>query len=255
MLIVISPAKTLDYTTPPVTEHHSLPHFLDESQRLINILRNYSALDLAELMKLSMKLANLNFERYHEWHRDFTPKNAKQAALAMKGDVYTGLDAESMSQAGLDFAQQHLRILSGLYGVLRPLDLMQPYRLEMGTKLPNKNGKDLYAFWGSKITEAINQDLAEQGDDILINLASNEYFKSIKPQLLAGRIITPQFKEYKNGSYRMIGVYAKRARGVMSRYIIDNRLHDPQAIKQFDQDGYRFNQTLSQGDIWVFSRG
>ncbi|MES9975628.1 MAG: peroxide stress protein YaaA, partial [Candidatus Thiodiazotropha sp.] len=242
MLITISPAKTLDYESPPVTTIHTKPAFLKQSRSLINNLRNYSAMDLAELMKLSMKLSELNFDRYHDWKTPFTLKNAKQAALAMKGDVYGGLDAETLDKEGFKFAQRHLRILSGLYGVLRPLDLMQPYRLEMGTKLPNERGKDLYAFWGEQITQAINKDLKAQGDDILINLASNEYFKSVKPKLIQGRIITPQFKEKKSGAYRMIGVFAKRARGLMSRYIIDNRLQDPQEIEGFDWDGYRFNK-------------
>lgn len=255
MLIVISPAKTLDYETPPVTKTYTKPGFLKQSQQLINILRNYSALDLAELMKLSMKLAELNFDRYHDWKTPFTTKNAKQAALAMKGDVYTGLDAESLSQDDLVFAQDHLRILSGLYGVLRPLDLMQPYRLEMGTKLPNEQGKDLYAFWGTTITETLNKALAKQGDDVLINLASNEYFKSVKPKLIKGRLITPQFKEQKNGGYKMIGVYAKKARGLMSRFIIENRLSDPESIKDFDVEGYAYNEAQSKADQWVFSRG
>ncbi|MCU7932688.1 MAG: peroxide stress protein YaaA [Candidatus Thiodiazotropha sp. (ex Codakia rugifera)] len=255
MLIAISPAKTLDYETAPVTDTYTKPAFLKQSRLLINNLRNYSSLDLAELMKLSMKLSELNFDRYHAWKTPFTLKNAKQAALAMKGDVYAGLDAETLSEEALNFAQQHLRILSGLYGLLRPLDLMQPYRLEMGTRLPNEKGKDLYAFWGDTITQAINKDLKAQEDDILINLASNEYFKSIKPKLVEGRIITPQFKEKKNGSYRMIGVFAKKARGLMSRYIIENRLQDPQDIKRFKTEGYRFNTRLSKDDQWVFSRG
>jgi cytoplasmic iron level regulating protein YaaA (DUF328/UPF0246 family) len=254
MLIVISPAKTLDYETPPVTRTHSKPALLKHSQRLINILRNYSALDLAELMNLSMKLAELNFERYHAWKTPFNLKNAKQAAFAMQGDVYTGLDAEGLSEEDMAFAQEHLRILSGLYGVLRPLDLMQAYRLEMGTKLPNEQGKDLYAFWGETITQTLNKALAAQDDHILINLASNEYFKSIKPKLLEGRIITPQFKEYKNGAYKTIGVFAKKARGLMSRYIIQNRLGDPQRLKTFDVEGYAFNEELSKEQEWVFTR-
>ncbi|MET0067785.1 MAG: peroxide stress protein YaaA [Candidatus Thiodiazotropha sp.] len=255
MLIVISPAKTLDYETPPTTRTHTKPRFLKDSRQLVDNLRNYSALDLAELMKLSMKLADLNFERYHDWKTPFTLNNAKQAVLAMKGDVYTGLDAESLSEESLAFAQDHLRILSGLYGVLKPLDLMQPYRLEMGTRLSNPSGKDLYAFWGETITQAINKDLKSQGDDVLINLASNEYYKSIKPKLIKGRIITPQFKERKNGGYQMIGVFAKKARGLMSRYIIDKRLHDPEALKRFKLEGYVFNKALSKGDQWVFTRG
>jgi cytoplasmic iron level regulating protein YaaA (DUF328/UPF0246 family) len=254
MLITISPAKTLDYETPPVTTTHTKPTFLKQSRYLVNNLRNYSAMDLAELMKLSMKLSALNFDRYHHWKTPFTLKNAKQAVLAMKGDVYSGLDAETLDEEGFNFAQQHLRILSGLYGVLRPLDLMQPYRLEMGTKLPNERGKDLYAFWGEQISQALNKDLKAQGDDVLINLASNEYFKSIKPKLIQGRIITPQFKEKKRDGYRMIGVFAKRARGLMSRYIIDNRLQEPTDIQGFDREGYRYNKRLSKDTQWVFTR-
>ncbi|MDJ0806727.1 MAG: peroxide stress protein YaaA [Gammaproteobacteria bacterium] len=255
MLIVISPAKTLDYATPPVTKTHTKPAFLKQSQELIDNLRNYSALDLAELMTLSMKLAELNFERYHDWRTPFNTKNAKQAVLAMKGDVYTGLDAETFSAEDLNYAQDHLRILSGLYGIMRPLDLMQPYRLEMGTKLPNARGKDLYAFWGETITDALNKALKRQGDDVLVNLASNEYFKSVKPRRVKGRIITPQFKEQKPGGYKMIGVFAKKARGLMSRYIIQNRLSDPEEVKAFDLEGYAYNDTLSQQDQWVFTRG
>lgn len=255
MLIVISPAKTLDFETPPTIKSHTKPAMLKQSQTLIDNLRNHSALDLAELMKLSMKLAELNFERYHDWKTPFTTRNAKQAALAMKGDVYTGLAAESLSEADFDFAQQHLRILSGLYGVLKPLDLMRPYRLEMGTKLATDSGKDLYAFWGEEITRAINKALKAQGDDVLINLASNEYFKSIKQKLIKGRIITPQFKEKKDDGYRMIGFFAKRARGLMSRYIIEKRLQDPEDIKHFRKDGYRYSKQQSKGDQWVFIRG
>jgi cytoplasmic iron level regulating protein YaaA (DUF328/UPF0246 family) len=254
MLIVISPAKTLDYETPPVTATFTRPDFLKQSRQLINNLRNFSALDLAELMKLSMKLAELNFDRYHDWKTPFTPNNAKQAVLAMKGDVYTGLDAETLTDEELDYAQNHLRILSGLYGVMRPLDLMQPYRLEMGTRLANEKGKDLYAFWDKTITDALNQALKAQGDEVLVNLASNEYFKSVKPKLLEGRIITPQFKEYKNGAYKMIGFYAKKARGLMSRYIIQRRISNPDELKSFDLEGYSYNQSLSKGDQWVFSR-
>lgn len=255
MLICISPAKTLDYDTPPVTDHYTKPGFLDQSAELISELRNYSSLDIAELMKLSVKLSDLNFDRYEAWREEVDTHTGKQAVLAMKGDVYTGLDAETLTQEDLDYAQDHLRILSGLYGLLRPLDLMRPYRLEMGTKLNNDKGKDLYAFWGSTITDALNKAMAEQGDDVLINLASKEYFKSVKPKQVSGRIITPQFKENKNGSYKILGVYAKRARGLMSRFIIQNRLNNPNHIKDFTEDGYMFNPDLTQGDQWVFTRG
>jgi len=255
VLIVVSPAKKLDYDTPPTTGRCTQPDFLDQSQLLINNLRNYSALDLAELMKLSMNLAELNFDRYHDWTQEITTTNTKQCLLAFKGDVYAGMDAETFSEEDLDFAQSHLRILSGLYGLLKPLDLMMPYRLEMGTRLPNSRGKNLYEFWGERITDAINDQLQAQGDDILVNLASNEYFKSVKPKLVKGRIITPQFKERKGDAYKMIGVFAKRARGLLSRYILQNRLSDPESIKDFNVDGYGFNELLSTGDQWVFTRG
>jgi len=255
VLIVVSPAKKLDYDTPPTTKKSTLPAFLDQSQILIDQLRQYSAIVLAELMHLSMNLAELNFDRYEQWQQEVDTATGKQCVLAFKGDVYQGLDAESFSAKDLDFAQQHLRILSGLYGLLRPLDLMRPYRLEMGTKLQNERGKNLYEFWGERITDAINEQLKKQGDDVLINLASNEYFKSVKPKLVKGRIITPQFKEKKNGQFKMIGVYAKKARGLLSRYVLLNRLENPEDIKSFDVDDYAFNATLSKGDNWVFTRG
>jgi len=254
MLIVISPAKKLDYDTPAKTKKSTMPEFLNDSEELIGVLRQYSTMDLAELMHLSMNLAELNFDRYYQWKKDYGPDEAKQCLLAFKGDVYAGMDAESFSAKDLDFAQSHLRILSGLYGLLRPLDLMMPYRLEMGTKLENERGKNLYEFWGDTITHALNKQLKAQKDDILINLASNEYFKSVKPRLIEGRIITPQFKENKNGSYKMIGIYAKKARGLMSRYILLNRLKDPEDIKAFDYEGYQFNGELSKDDQWVFTR-
>ncbi len=254
MLIVISPAKTLDYETPAKTKTFTIPDYLDYSQRLINRLRNFSALDIAELMKVSSKIAELNFDRYESWKTPFTEKNAKQAILAFKGDVYTGLDAESFKAADFKFAQQHLRVLSGLYGLLRPLDLMQPYRLEMGTKLKTDAGKNLYEFWGSVITDGLNKQLKKIKSDTLINLASNEYFKAVKPGELNGQIITPAFKEYKNGDYKMIGIYAKKARGMLSRFIIQNKLTDVDAIKDFAEEGYRFNKKLSKGNNWVFTR-
>ena len=254
MLIVVSPAKKLDYETPPTIDKATLPGYLDQSQILIDRLRQYSAIDLAELMHLSMNLAELNFDRYEQWQQQVDETTGKQCVLAFKGDVYQGLDAESFSEDDLEYAQEHLRILSGLYGLLKPLDLMRPYRLEMGTKLQNERGKNLYEFWGTRITDAINEQLRKQGDDVLINLASNEYFKSVKPKLLEGRIITPQFKEKKNGQYKMIGIYAKKARGLLSRYILLNRLDNPEEIKSFDVEGYAFNEALSKGDNWVFTR-
>lgn len=254
MLIVISPAKTLDYETVPRTKVFTTPDYLDRSQQLITSLRNFSSLDISELMKVSTKIADLNFDRYEAWKKPFTIKNAKQSILAFKGDVYTGLDAESFKANDFKFAQNHLRVLSGLYGLLRPLDLMQPYRLEMGTKLKTDKGKNLYEFWGSDITEGLNKQLKKIKSKYLINLASNEYFKSVKPKELNAEIITPAFKEFKNGEYKMIGIYAKKARGTLSRYIIQNKLKGPEEIKSFNEDGYRFNKTLSKGNNFVFTR-
>lgn len=254
MLIVISPAKTLDYDTPSVTASHSLPDFVEHSDELIEQLQKLSVQDVAQLMKLSDKLASLNVARYESWAPEFTQDNAKQAVLAFKGDVYTGLDAESLNEESLQFAQQHLRILSGLYGVLKPLDLMQPYRLEMGTKLSNNRGKDLYQFWGDIICDKLNQLLQAQQDQVLINLASNEYFKAAKAKNIQGRIITPAFKDWKNGQYKMISFYAKKARGLMTRYIIENRIEDPEQLKGFDLEGYRFAESMSEGDTWTFIR-
>jgi cytoplasmic iron level regulating protein YaaA (DUF328/UPF0246 family) len=254
MLIVVSPAKTLDYETPPKTKVFTQPEYLEHSQALISRLRQLSSLDISELMKVSTKIADLNFDRYESWSKKFTEKNAKQCVLAFKGDVYTGLDAESFNTKDFKFAQQHLRILSGLYGLLRPLDLMQPYRLEMGTKLDNDRGKNLYEFWGSIITEGLNDQLKKIKSDYLINLASNEYFKAVKPKELNAEIITPAFKEFKDGDYKMIGIYAKKARGMLSRYIIKHQLTDPEDIKAFDEEDYKFNKKLSKGNTWVFSR-
>jgi hypothetical protein len=254
MLIVISPAKTLDYETPPKSASFTIPDYLDRSAELIARARRFSALDIAELMAVSMKLAELNFERFEQWHTPFTPDNAKQAVLAFKGDVYSGLDAERFSAADFKFAQNHLRILSGLYGLLRPLDLMQPYRLEMGRKVDTDRGRNLYEFWGTTITEGLNAQLKKLKSPYLINLASNEYFKAVKPKALDGEIITPEFKDWKNGQYKMMGVYAKKARGQLSRFVIRNQLTDPQQMKAFDVDGYRFNEALSNGNKWVFTR-
>ena len=254
MLIVVSPAKTLDYDTPAKTKKHTVPDFLKDSQKLIKRLREFSPEDISDLMNVSSKIAGLNYDRYKSWSANFTEKNAKQAVLAFKGDVYTGLDAESFSARDFDFAQKHLRMLSGLYGLLRPLDLMKPYRLEMGTRLSNVRGKNLYEFWGSEITDALNAQLKKIKSSYLINLASNEYFKSVKPKELDGEIITPAFKDYKAGDYKMIGVYAKKARGSLSRFIIQNQLTDPEDIKDFDVDGYKYNKNLSKGNTWVFTR-
>lgn len=253
MLLVISPAKTLDFETEPTTKIYSQPRFLPESKELIAELKHFSVEQIASLMKLSDKLAALNVARYDSWNPPFDLDNAKQAVLAFKGDVYTGLDADTLDESGIEFAQQHLRILSGLYGVLKPMDLIQAYRLEMGTKLDNSHGKDLYAFWGSSLRESLEKE-TEFSDKILINLASNEYFKAVEAKKLHARIITPVFKDWKNGQYKMISFYAKKARGLMTRYIIDHQINDPEAMKQFDYEGYRFSADMSKKDEWVFTR-
>lgn len=254
MIIVISPAKTLDFETPPITPEHTQPGFLDDSAELIDALRKLEPDQIGQLMSISPKLALLNSNRYFAWKRPFTLENARQAILAFKGDVYTGLDAATMTAAELAFAQDHLRILSGLYGVLRPLDLMQPYRLEMGTSFKNPRGNNLYEFWGDRITQSLNQDLQKQSDGILINLASNEYFQSIRTNKLEARIITPVFKDEKNGIYKIISFFAKKARGMMSRYIIRNKLTNPEDIKNFDVAGYRFSKADSGQNEWIFTR-
>ena len=254
MLMVISPAKTLDYDTPPATERFTQPQHLDQAQELITILRDFSPQQIGKLMKLSDKLAALNVARYGSWTPRFTPENAKQALLAFKGDVYTGLNAEDFSEQDFDFAQRHLRMLSGLYGLLRPLDLMQPYRLEMGTKLENPRGKDLYAFWGERISRWLNEALAEQGDDVLLNLASNEYFGAVKRKELKARVINVDFKDMNNGQYKIISFYAKKARGLMARYVIRERIDNPEQLKAFDSEGYRYSAEDSSPDHLVFLR-
>ncbi len=251
MLIVISPAKTLDFDSNPVITDCSQPRFLEQSQQLIDDLKKLSVADVASLMKLSDKLAGLNMARFQTWSLPFDLTNAKQAVLAFKGDVYTGLDADSLDKAGVKFMQQHLRILSGLYGVLRPLDLIQAYRLEMGTKFSNVTGENLYQFWDDQLRQSIAGELS---DEVLINLASNEYFKALQAKKINGRIITPIFKDWKNGQYKIISFYAKKARGLMSRYIIDHSIEKPESIQQFDMDGYRFSPEMSKGDDWVFIR-
>ena len=254
MLILISPAKTLDYQSPLATTRYTQPALLEQSQQLIGVARKLSAPQIKALMGISDKLADLNATRFHDWHPDFAPDNARQAILAFKGDVYTGLQAETFSEADFDFAQKHLRMLSGLYGVLRPLDLMQPYRLEMGIRLENPRGKDLYQFWGEEITLTLNAALEAQGDDVVVNLASDEYFRSVKPKALKGQIIKPVFLDEKNGKFKVISFYAKKARGLMSRFIIENRLTKPEQLTGFNTEGYFFDPASSTHDELVFKR-
>lgn len=254
MLIVISPAKSLDYKTPATTVNYTMPELLDYSEKLIGRLKKQSPKQLSKLMGISSDLGELNFQRFQQWHQPFTLENAKQAILAFNGDVYQGLDALSLSEKNLKLTQSKLRILSGLYGVLKPLDLMQPYRLEMGTKLNYYKSRDLYAFWNPVITEKINEAVSESGNNVLINLASNEYFKSIDKKKLKAEIVTPGFKDYKNGSYKMISFFAKRARGLMSRFIIENDIKDPTDLLAFESEGYTYNAHLSKSGNPIFTR-
>lgn len=254
MLIVISPAKTLDYQSPLATRRYTQPQLLDQSQHLVDVARQFSAPDLCRLMGISDKLASLNALRFQEWQPDFTLDNARQAVLAFKGDVYTGLNADTLSDADFEFAQQHLRILSGLYGVLRPLDLMQPYRLEMGIKLKNRYADDLYGFWKTTISQNLNAALDDQPDRTLINLASDEYFRAIQINALNARIVKPVFLDEKNGKYKVISFYAKKARGLMTRYIIERRLTTPEQLVDFDIEGYQYDSAASNCDELVFRR-
>ena len=255
MLTVISPAKKLDLDASGESFDTTTPTLLAEARKLNSILREYSSLDLMELMHISSNIAELNVVRNLEWKTPFTEKNARPAVMAFKGDVYRSLNTETLNRDDLEFAQQHLRILSGLYGVLRPMDLMQAYRLEMGTRLRNPRGDSLYDFWGSIITEKLNGELVNHGSTTLVNLASNEYFKVIKPALLKADIITPVFRERRNGHFKTIGILAKKARGLMSRFIIKNRIDDPHDLKAFDLEDYGFNESLSTGSHWAFTRG
>lgn len=250
--MLLSPAKSLDFATPPQIADHTLPAFLDQSKTLISTLRKLSPADLAKLMGISDPLALLNFQRYADWHLPFTPENAKQSVLAFDGDVYDGLAAKTMSAADLAFAQQHLGILSGLYGLLRPLDLIQPYRLEMGTRLANARGKDLYAFWGERLAQAINA--RAEAFPAVVNLASEEYFKAAQQKKLKATVIQPVFEDWKDGRYKIISFYAKKARGLMARYAIVNRISDPEGLKGFDSEGYAFVPDASDDATWIFRR-
>ncbi|MEM8827772.1 MAG: peroxide stress protein YaaA [Cyanobacteria bacterium P01_G01_bin.19] len=260
MLILLSPAKTLDFTTPSKCDRpSSQPAFLADTETLVKQLRTLSAAEISTVMKISDKLGKLNAERYRAWQSNFDDASAKQALLAFQGDVYQGLDADSFNSQDFEYAQEHLRILSGLYGILRPLDLIQPYRLEMGTKLAHAklqklSASNLYEFWQDKITDVINQQLKKLDSQIVVNLASNEYFKVVQPKLLKGEIITPIFKDWKNGKYKIVSFYAKKARGMMSAYIIKNRIEKVEDIKGFTTAGYSFNRELSNDKDLVFTR-
>ena len=249
MLAVISPSKTQDFAPTDISAYTQTRQ-INQSEELVNILKGKTQDEISNLMSISDKLSKLNFDRFQTFATPFTLRNAKQALLAFKGDVYNGIDAPSLSQEDLEFAQDSVRMLSGLYGVIRPLDLIAPYRLEMGTRLVNSKGKNLYEFWGDQISNVLNDDESE----VIINLASNEYFKGIDKKALNAKIINIAFKELKNDKYKIIGIYAKRARGLMVNYIIKNRLIKPELLKAFDVEGYQFREELSDTLTWVFTR-
>ena len=256
LLMVLSPAKTLDYTTPPTTTEATQPQFVGRARELVKALRTQSPQQLAALMGISDRLAALNAARFAEWRPTFTPENSKQAILAFNGDVYEGLDASSLSVDDLHWAQRHLRVLSGLYGLLRPLDLMRPYRLEMGTPWANAKGKDLYAFWGSRLAKTLDAELAEGGSEpVLVNLASDEYFRAVDRKALRARVVQPVFQDgTPQTGYKVVSFYAKRARGLMARHVITHRSTKVDELKSFTGEGYRFVPEASKADQWVFRR-
>ena len=254
MLAILSPAKTLDYETPLKTKLNSQPIYGRESNQLIKTLRTFEPFEVASLMKISDKLADLNHKRYVEWRNKPAESKTRPAALAFKGDVYQGLEAESFNDDDLKFAQRHLRILSGLYGLLRPLDVIQPYRLEMGTKLKTSKGQNLYDYWGTKLTTGLNEALKESKEGTLVNLASNEYFGAVQPKLLEGSLLNIGFKEKRNGQLKFVSFSAKKARGLMAKFIIKERLKNPDDLKNFDLEDYKFNKKLSSELDWTFSR-
>ena len=254
MLIVVSPAKTLDYDSPLPSLRATQPRLLEHSAELVERARKLSPADLASLMKVSDKIAHLNVERFAQWSRPFDKHNARPALFAFKGDVYTGLDVSRFDGDDLKAAQSRLRILSGLYGVLRPLDLMQPYRLEMGTRLDNERGKDLYQFWGDIITAQLKKDMKAAGTEVLVNLASNEYFKSVRTEQLPGPVIEPVFQDEKNGKYKVISFYAKKARGLMAAWILQKGIETPAQLNKFRVAGYRYDKAASTDTKPVFRR-
>lgn len=252
MLIVLSPAKRLDFESPPHVTRHTQPRFLAQARPLVGLLKKLDTRELASLMSISDPLAALNAARFGQWRPPFTPRNARQAVLAFAGDVYEGLDAPSLDASDLDWAQDRLRILSGLYGVLRPLDLIQPYRLEMGTKLRNPKGADLYAYWGGRLAKAIDEELSAHDTPVLVNLASAEYFKALGG--LRSRAVQPVFQQRRGDGWKVLAFAAKRARGMMTRYAIERRIDDPLRLQGFDVDGYRFEPNASSESTWVFRR-
>ncbi len=254
MLLTLSPSKGQDFDTPSPSSIYSIPDQLNDSQILINKAKKLDIKDLKALMDVSENISILNVERFNTWQLPFTSENAKPALFAFKGDVYSGIQKEKYSDDDLNYAQDHLRILSGLYGALRPMDLIQPYRLEMKTKLKNPRGENLYQFWDERITDKLNEVLAIQKEKVLVNLASNEYFKSVKPKKLDGRLLNISFKETKDGKTRVIAIFAKRARGMMTDFILRNRIENSEDIKDFGAGGYTFSEQLSTENNWVFER-
>ncbi len=254
MLALISPAKKLDFETDPPIDTHTQPDLIEQAEKLVARARNMSRSELARTMKLSDTLAELNYQRYQAFKTPFTLANAKQAALVFNGDTYVGLDAKTLDEEDLIFAQDHLRILSGLYGLLRPLDLIQPYRLEMGAKFQPPGAANLYEFWGDRLSNEINTIVAAQSHSCVVNCASNEYFKAVKPKQLTVPVITPVFKEVKDNQARVIGLFAKQARGMMARHIIVNRLTSSEDLKSFKAGGYKYREDLSDGLSWIFTR-
>jgi len=254
MLVLISPAKKLDFETDSPLADHSQPELISDSEKLVKAAKKLSRAKLAQTMKLSDNLAELNYQRFQAFKTPFDLGNAKQAALVFNGDTYVGLQATTLTKRDMTYAQKHLRILSGLYGVLRPLDLIQPYRLEMGARFQAPGGKDLYGFWDGRITETLNEALQSQKNKAVINCASNEYFKSVKQKDLGGPVITPVFKEIKDGQARTLGMFAKQARGAMARFMIDNRIETPDGLKAFNTNGYEYRDDLSDEKSWVYTR-
>lgn len=254
MLAIVSPAKKLDFSALAKPLSHSKPDFAEDAQLLVKTARQLSRAKLRQLMKLSDSLTELNYQRFQNHAAEASTDNAKQAALAFAGDTYTGLDSASLDDGDLEFAQRHLRILSGLYGLLRPLDLIQPYRLEMKSRLATHRGKTLYDFWGDRLAAAIDSQVIGHQSPVLVNLASNEYFKAVAAKSLKARVITPAFKEVAGGSAKVISFFAKRARGAMARHMIQNRLESPEDLKGFDADGYSYQDDLSDAENWVFTR-
>ena len=254
MLAVISPAKKLDFETAPKFKDHTLPQFIKDTEILVKTARKMSRAKLKQTMKLSDTLAELNYQRYQNFSTPFHLGNAKQAAWVFNGDTYVGLKADTLNKREMAFAQKHLRILSGLYGILRPLDLIQPYRLEMGARFNPPHRANLYDFWDSRITDNLNALLDDQNDKTLVNLASSEYFKSVRTKELVGPVLTPIFREIKDGQSRTIGMFAKQARGTMARFIITNRVDKTEGLKDFNLSGYQFRSDLSDDNKWVYTR-